>query len=169
MVRAQPPAEDTGLRDARRARLRAARSVVAGAAAFLGDRGRRADCRADPRRLDVYLGEMVFGSDETIVQDIIGAISRGWILDPELRSELLAVIDEVVRADRVLVAVAIDDAIVAVADAEKIAEAQEMLEEGDALVKEAAVWEQLDKKSALLREAINQYRDAWVVAADLTQ
>ena len=104
-----------------------------------------------------------------MVEDIIAAIRRGWILDAELRSELLAVVDEIVRADRVLVAVAIDDAIVAVADAEKIAEAQEMLEGGDALVKEAAVWEQLDKKSSLICEAINQYRTAWNAAADLTE
>ena len=121
----------------------------------------------DPRRLDTSLGEMVFWSDETVVEAVIDAIRRGWILDVELHSKLLAVIDEAVRADRVLVAVAIDDAVVAVADPGKIAEAQEMLEKGDALVKEAAVWQQLDKKASLLSEAISQYRNAWEAAIDL--
>jgi YVTN family beta-propeller protein len=121
----------------------------------------------DLRRLDAFLGDMVFWSDETIVDAVIDAIRHGWILDVELRSKLLAVIDEVIRADRVLVAVAIDDAIIAVADPEKIAGAQEMLEKGDALVKEAAVWQQLDKKASLLFDAISQYRNAWEAAIDL--
>lgn len=66
-------------------------------------------------------------------------------------------------------AVAIDDAIVAVADPEKIAEAQEMLEKGDALVKEAAVWQQFDKKASMLYDVINQYRNAWEAAVDLIE
>jgi hypothetical protein len=82
---------------------------------------------------------------------------------------LLSIIDEIVRADRVLVAVAIDDAIVSVANPQKIAEAQEMLEKGDALIKEAAVWQQLDKKASLLYDAINQYRNAWKAAVDLIE
>lgn len=45
---------------------------------------------------------MVFWSEETIVEAVLDAIRRGWILDAELRSELLAIIDEAVRADRVL-------------------------------------------------------------------
>lgn len=123
----------------------------------------------DPHRLDALPGEMVFWSDETTVEDIIDAIRRGWILDAELRSGLIGFIDEIVRADRVLVAVAIDDAIVAVAESDKIAEAQEILEKGDALVKEAAVWERLDKKFSLLNAGINQYRNAWEAAVDLTE
>jgi len=121
----------------------------------------------DLRRLDTSLGETVFLNEETIVEAVIDAIRRGWILDTVLRSELLAIIDETVRADRVLVAVAIDDAIVAVADPEKIEEAQEMLETGDALVKQAAAEQGLDRKISLLQDAINQYRNAWEAAMDL--
>ena len=121
----------------------------------------------DPRRLDTFLGDMVFWSDETIVEAVIDAIRRGWILNTELRSELLAIIDETVRADRVLVAVAIDDAIVAVADTEKISEAQEILETGDALIKQAAVEQGLDGKISLLQNAINQFRNAWRMTVDL--
>jgi YVTN family beta-propeller protein len=123
----------------------------------------------DSRRLDTSLGDMVFWSDETIVEAVIDAIRRGWILNEELRSELLAIIDEAVRADRVLVAVAIDDAIVAVADPEKIAEAQEVLENGDALVKQAAAEQGFDRKVSLLQDAINQYRNAWGVAVNLIE
>ncbi len=123
----------------------------------------------DPRRLDASLGDMVFWSDETMVEAVIDAIKRGWILNAELRSELLAIVDEIIRADRVLVAVAIDDAIVAIANPEKIAEAQEMLEKADALVKQAAVWQQLDKKASLLYDAINQYQKAWEAALDLIE
>ena len=123
----------------------------------------------DPRRLDAFLGEMVFWSDETIVEAVIDVIRRGWVLNTELRSELLAIIDEAVRADRVLVAVAIDDAIVAVADPEKIAEAQEILENGDALAKQAAAEQGLDSKVSLLQDAISQYRNAWGAAVDLIE
>jgi len=123
----------------------------------------------DPRRLDTFLGDMVFWSDETIVEAVIDAIRHGWILNAEIRSELLAIIDEAVRADRVLVAVAIDDAIVAVADPEKIAEAQEILENGDALVKEAAAEQGLDENISLLKDAINQYRNAWGIAVNLIE
>ncbi len=104
-----------------------------------------------------------------MVKAVIDTLRRGWILNTELRSELLAIVDEVTRADRVLVAVAIDDAIVAGVDSQKISEAQEILEIGDVLVKEAAVWEQLDKKASLLYDAINQYRNAWKATVDLIE
>lgn len=44
-----------------------------------------------------------------------------------------------------------------------------MLEKGDALVKEASVWQELDKKAFLLYDAINQYRNAWQAAVDLIE
>jgi YVTN family beta-propeller protein len=120
----------------------------------------------DPRRLHSALGEAVFSYEATIVEAILDAIRRGWIVNAELRNELLAIVDEAVRADRVLATVAIDDAIVAVADPMNIAEAQEMLEKGDALAKEAVVWQEVDKKAPLLDHVINQYRNAWEVASD---
>lgn len=86
-----------------------------------------------------------------------------------LRAELLSIVDEAIRADRVLAAVAINDAIVAAADAEDIGNAQEMLEQADALIKEATVWEQLDRKASLLRSVINQYQNAWEAALDLME
>lgn len=120
----------------------------------------------DLRRLHASLGETVFGAEQTMVEAVLDAIRRGWIMNEEIRSELLTIAHKAVRADRVLVAVAVDDAIVAVADPERIAEAQEMLEKADALVQEAAIWQQVDKKGSLLHEAINQYRNAWEAALD---
>lgn len=121
----------------------------------------------DPRRLNPSLGNTVFWSEEMIVEAVIDAIRSGWVLNAELRSELLSVVDEIIRSDRVLVAVVIDDAIVAIADPGKIAEAQEILEKGDALVKQAAIEQGFDGKILLLQDAINQFRSAWEAALDL--
>jgi YVTN family beta-propeller protein len=121
----------------------------------------------DPRRLHSALGDAVFSYEATIVEAVLDAIRRGWIVNEDIRSELLAIVDEAVRADRVLAAVAIDDAILAEVDPEEIGEAQGMLEAADALVKEAAVWQEVDKKASLLFDAINQYRNAWDEAVDL--
>ena len=120
----------------------------------------------DPRRLHSALGDAVFSYEATFVEAVLDAIRRGWIVNAELRSELLAIVDEAVRADRVLAAVAIDDAILAEVDPETIGEAQGMLEAADALVKEAAVWQEVDKKAPLLHRAINQYHNAWAAALD---
>ncbi|MHC4439400.1 MAG: beta-propeller fold lactonase family protein [Planctomycetota bacterium] len=120
----------------------------------------------DPRRLNPSLGDTVFWSEVTMIEAVIDTIRRGWVLNGELRSELLSIVDEIIRADRVLVAVVIDDAIVAIADSGKIAEAQEILEKGDALVKQAAIEQGLDGKISLLQDAIDQYRNAWEAALD---
>ncbi len=121
----------------------------------------------DPRRLQASEGTAVFEAEQTMVQATLDAIRRGWIMNAELRAELLAIVDEAVRADRVLALVTIDDAIVAGADPEGIGRAQEMVEQGGALIKEAGVWQQIDKKASLLRSAIDQYRSAWDAALDL--
>ena len=63
-------------------------------------------------------------------------------------------------------AVAIDDAIVMVADPERIAEAQEILEKGDALRKQAVTEQGFEKKISFLKDAINQYQNAWETAKD---
>ncbi len=118
----------------------------------------------DPRRLQASQGSAVFGAEQTMVEAILDTIQRGWIMNAEIRSELFAIIDETLRADRVLAAVAIDDAIVAGVDPEDIKKAQEILKKGDALVKEAAVWQQPDKKASLLFDAIGQYQNAWQAA-----
>ena len=120
----------------------------------------------DPRRLHASLGDTVFGSGQTMVEAILDAIRQGWIMNEELRSELLTIIDETLRADRVLVAVAIDDAIVAEADPESIEQAQALMEDGDALVAEAKAWELMDKKAVLLSDAISKYQHAWQAALD---
>jgi YVTN family beta-propeller protein len=120
----------------------------------------------DPRRLNPSMGDTVFWSEAAIVQSAIDAIRRGWVLNAELRSELLSIVDAIIRADRVLAAVVIDDAIVAIADPAKIAEAQEMLEKGDSLVKEASSRQELDQKILLLQSAIDCYSNAWEAALD---
>jgi len=125
--------------------------------------------QVDPRRLHTFLGDMVFWNDQTTVEAILDAVGRGWITNAEVRSELLAIISEVVRADRVLAAVAIDDAIVSGIAREDIGKAYGILEEGDALIKEAAVWEELDKKASLLSDAIGLYQSAWGAALDLVE
>ncbi|NQV31358.1 MAG: YncE family protein [Phycisphaeraceae bacterium] len=118
----------------------------------------------DPRRLHVSLGSVVFETGQAMVEATLDTIRRGWIMDAELHVELLAIVDQAVRADRVLAAVVIDDAIVGQKNSETIEQAQALLEKGDALVKEAKVWEQMDKKATLLTDAISQYQAAWQAA-----
>ncbi len=120
----------------------------------------------DPRRLDGSQGCIVFGAGENLVKAILNAVRNGWIINAELRSELLAISDAAVRANRVLAAVAIDDAIVGSKPTETIEQAQALLENGNALVKEAKVWDQMDKKSTLLTHAISEYQHAWQAALD---
>ncbi|NQV34188.1 MAG: YncE family protein [Phycisphaeraceae bacterium] len=120
----------------------------------------------DPRRLDASQGCIVFGAGEDTVKAILNAVRNGWIINTELRSELLAISDAVVRAHRVLAAVAIDDAIVGAKPTETIEQAQALLENGNALVKEAKVWDQMDKKAMLLTHAISEYQHAWQAALD---
>ena len=123
--------------------------------------------KVDPRRLQRMQASAFFASEQTMVQAILDALRRGWIVNSELETELLAIVDEVVRANRVLATVVIDDAIVAQADSAGLDQAQEMLEQADALAKEAAVWPVLDRKSTLLQEAIAQYKKAWEAARKL--
>ena len=123
----------------------------------------------DPRRLHTSLGATVFSYETTIVEAVLDAIRRGWIMNAELRSELLAIVDEAVRADRVLAAVAIDDTMLAKANPEKIGEAQGMLEAADALVREAAAWKEIEKKASLFHRAISQYHCAWAAAMNSIQ
>lgn len=120
-----------------------------------------------PRRLKNPDGAAVFAACQTMVEAILDALRRGWIVNPELKTELLAIVDEIVRADRVLAAVVLDDAIVSQADATGLEQAQKMLEEADAMAKEAAVWPQLDKKAILFHDAIGRYKEAWEAAFKL--
>lgn len=123
----------------------------------------------DPRRLDTCLGDIVFKCEEKTVKALLDAIKQGEVSNALLRSELLAITDEVLRADRVLAAVAIDDAIVAVAAAEEIEQAQESMETGDVLVKTAAKEQEPQKKAPLLNRAIKLYQDAWETASNLVE
>jgi YVTN family beta-propeller protein len=125
------------------------------------------DGKVDPRRVHRVQGGAVFLSEQTMVKATLDAIRLGWIVNTKLQADLLAVVDETVRADRVLAAVVIDDAILAKADAAGIDRAQEMLKQADALAKEAAVWPQFDKKASVFCDAIDQYRNAWKAALDL--
>jgi hypothetical protein len=102
-----------------------------------------------------------------MVEAILDALRRGWIVNARLEAELLAVGKEVVRADRVLAAVAIDDAIMAQVKAADLDGVQQTLEQGDARAEEAALWPQLDKKASLFVEAVNGYQSAWEMARDL--
>jgi YVTN family beta-propeller protein len=114
----------------------------------------------DPRRLAALQSDSFVESGQAMVQAVLSTIRRGWITDAELRAELLAVVNEAVRAHRVLVAVAIDDAIMAGVDHDAMAQAQEVLQEGDALVKEASLGTELTRKASLLGDAISQYQNA---------
>lgn len=121
----------------------------------------------DPRRLKNPDGAAVFAAGQKMVEAILDALRRGWIVNPELETELLTIVDEVVRAGRVLAAVVIDDAILAQADSAGLDQAQKMLEEADALIQEARVWQPIDKKKSLLGEAFGQYQKAWEAALRL--
>ena len=120
----------------------------------------------DPRRLQASQGTVAFEATQTMVQATLDAVRRGWIINLDLRSKLLAVVDEILRADRILAAVAIDDAIVSQKNPETIEQAQTRLRAGDDLVKEAAVWSQMDKKALLMEEAILAFQNAWETALD---
>jgi len=125
------------------------------------------DGKVDPRRLNATDGSAVFASGQTTVEAILDAIRRGWIVNARLEAELLAVVNEVVRADRVLAAVAMDDAIMAQVKAADLDPVQQTLEQGDACARQAAVWPQLEKKASLLHEAISDYQGAWEMVRDL--
>jgi len=122
----------------------------------------------DPRRLSrIPEAAIVFATEQKMVGAIFDALRRGWIVNPKLETELLAIVDEVVRADRVLAAVAIDDAIMAKAEAARLDEPQKMLEAADALAQQAVVWQQPEKKASLFHDAIEGYRNAWETARKL--
>jgi len=120
--------------------------------------------KVDPRRLQAPQGTAAYEAAQNMVQATLDAIRRGWIINPDLRSELLAVVDEILRADRVLAAVAIDDAVVGGKNKETIEQAQTLLETGNALVKQARLWDQMDRKAVLLADAISAYQQAWQTA-----
>ncbi len=121
----------------------------------------------DPFRLNPEEGREVFHEERHAAQAIFDAIDDGEIENPALIDQLLAVVDILVKADRLLAKVAIDDAQADPdADPEEIAEALEDLAEGDQLVAEAAVAD-LDEKEDLIYEAIEDaYRHAWDAAID---
>ena len=123
--------------------------------------------QADPRRLQRAQGAAFFASAQTMVEAIFDALRLGWVVNVKLEAELLAVVEEVVRADRVLAAVAIDDAIMAKAEAASLDKPQQMLEAADALAKQAVVWQQPEKKASLFHDAIDGYRNAWETARKL--
>ena len=125
------------------------------------------DGKVDPRRVHRTQGGAVFLSEQTMVKGVFDAIRLGWIVNTEINTELLAIVDEVIRADRVLAAVAIDDAIVAKVNATGIKNAQQMLKQADDLAKQAAAWQQLEKKSSVFCDAIGAYRNAWDTARKL--
>jgi YVTN family beta-propeller protein len=125
--------------------------------------------QVDPRRLVASQGSSVFASEQTMVQAVLDTIRRGWITNADLRTELLAIADETVRADRVLAAVAIDDAIMAQAAADALAQAQDIMEQGDVLVKEAGLGPELSRRASLLSDAITQYQNAWEAALVLLE
>jgi len=120
----------------------------------------------DPRRLDASLGCVVFGASGDMMMSVLMAIRQGWIIDADLTTELLAIVNTVVRANRVLAAVVIDDAIVGQTDPTCLDTAQAKLETANSLVREATVWKQIETKASLLEEAILAFRNAWETALD---
>lgn len=118
-------------------------------------------------RLDEEEGADVFHEERECAQKIFDAIRQGEISDEELRAELLGIVDTLVFADRLLAETAIFDALAAGGDAEEIAEAEEHLAEGDALVAAAAEESDLRMVAALLYAAMDgEYRHAWKEAVD---
>lgn len=121
----------------------------------------------DGTRLDPEEGHEVFHEERHCAQEIFDAIREGEIENPELREQLLAIVDALVSADRALAEVAINDAIDAGGDAEEIAEAEGYLARGDEQVAAAAQQKSLGKRAALLYTAMDgSYRHAWSAAID---
>jgi YVTN family beta-propeller protein len=145
-----------------------AAAIEAGSACLQDDLWSADDAgQADPRRLDTSQGGAVFRSGISMVDAVLKAVRHGWITGAELRGELLAIADEAVRADRVLAAVAMDDAIMAGAKADALAQVQAVLVEGDTRVREAGLGHPLDRKAALLGDAIDAFQRAWEAALGL--
>lgn len=118
--------------------------------------------QVDPLRLDSETGDEVFDLACEMIDEIIDAIRDGEIESGEVRKELLAIAEEVVRAGRVLAAVAIDDGIVGGASSGTLAAAQARLVEGDTLAEAAAAEEDLKAKSDLYCSALKDgYRASW--------
>ena len=121
----------------------------------------------DQNRLNEDEGADVFHEERECAQKTFDAIRQGEIDDAGLRAELLGLIDTLVFADRLLAETAINDALAAGGDAEEIAEAEEHLAEGDALVAAAAAESDLRTVAALLYAAMDgEYRHAWKEAVD---
>jgi len=79
---------------------------------------------------------------------------------PKLNWELLAVVDEVVCAYRVLTAVAIDDAIPAKANPTGLNTAPHLLKDADATAREPGLWQQPEKKASRFCDVIVGDRNA---------
>ena len=121
----------------------------------------------DGTRLDPEEGHEVFHEERHCAQEIFDAIREGEIENPDLRGELLAIVDALVSADRALAEVAINDALDAGGEAEEIAEAQGYFARGDEQVAAAAKQKNLGLRAALLYTAMDgSYRHAWSAAID---
>jgi hypothetical protein len=116
--------------------------------------------------LDPDEGSHVFHEERHCAQEIFDALRLGEITNPELETELLAIVDVLVLVDRLLADIQITDALGGGGDPEEIDEALAQLSRGDELVRQASVASR-DRKAQLLYEAIdNAYRHAWEAAID---
>jgi hypothetical protein len=116
--------------------------------------------------LDPHEGSHVFHEERHCAQEIFDALSQGEITNPELETELLAIVDVLVLVDRLLADIQITDAILGGGEQESIDEALADLARGDELVKQASLASR-DRQANLLYEAIdNAYRHAWEAAID---
>lgn len=121
----------------------------------------------DGLRLDPEEGAHVFHEERHAAQYAFDAIRNGEIEAAELRSEILAVVEELVAIDRRLAEVALGDAINAGGEREELEESEAELARGDALVEQASLESSLQRKAALLYEAVdNAYRHSWEAAID---
>jgi len=129
----------------------------------------------DPFRLESERGREVFRQERHAVAEIFDAIKRGKITDPAILADLLAVVDKLVEADRLLAQVALDDAKANPTsdpeeddddDDEDQDEAEESLAEGIRLIGLARSEADLVKKDRLISEAIKRFSHAWDEATE---
>jgi len=121
----------------------------------------------DGTRLDPEAGAHVFNDERHAAQFTFDAIREGEIENPDVRAELLAIVDSLVSADRALAEVALNDAIDAGGEAEELAEAEAYFARGDEQVAAAARQKNLGMRAALLYTAMDgSYRHAWSEAIE---
>ena len=125
----------------------------------------------DQFRLNPEEGDEVFSAPADVVEGILETIADGEIQNDEIITDLLAVIDISLAANRLLAKVAISDALADPnSDPEELSDAQEAIARADELIALAATEPELEKRADLIEDAIDEgFAEAWDAANDAVE